>query len=239
MLVIDAGNSVVKFATVARAGAKPRIVASVATSQLTAVRVRSIHRGTKVRGVAASSVVPRVAKILRAGCPGLSLVGRTSKLNFTTPVDRRTVGSDRLANMAEAARRFGQNALVADFGTAATFDLLDARGRFAGGAIAPGLLLLVRSLAVGAAQLPVVDLAVPKTFAGRNTREALRAGVVGGFAGMVTHLLRQMPAQQVVFTGGDAKKVAKLTGLKAIIDPLWTLKGVAVLGALNTRETSK
>lgn len=239
MLVIDAGNSVVKFATVARSGARPRVVTSVGTEKLTAARVRRIFRQTKARSAVASCVVPRVAKVLRAGCGGLVLIGRGTTLSFPTDVDRRTVGADRLANMAEAVRRFGKNALVVDFGTAATFDLLDARGRFAGGAIAPGLLLLARSLAVDTAQLPVVDLAAPKTFAGRNTREALRAGVVGGYAGMVTHLLRQMPAKQLVFTGGDAKMVAKLTGVKAIIDPLWTLKGVAVLGALNTRETSK
>ena len=239
MLVIDAGNSLVKFATVARAGAVPRMVTSVATTQLTAARVRAICRQTKAQSAAASCVVPRAAKILRAGCPCVVLIGRSTTLSFPTDVDRRTVGADRLANMAEAVRRFGTNAVVADCGTAATFDLLDARGRFAGGAIAPGLHLLAKSLAANTSQLPVVDLAAPKTFAGRNTREALRAGVVGGYAGMVTHLLRQLPAKHVVCTGGDAKLVAKLTGVKTTIDPLWTLKGIAVLGALNAREARK
>jgi len=239
MLVIDAGNTSVKFATVARAGAAPRMVAAVATAQLTAARVRTICRTAKAQSAAASCVVPRVAKILRAGCPCLVLIGRSTTLSFPTDVDRRTVGADRLANMAEAVRRFGTNVVIADFGTAATFDLLDARGRFAGGAIAPGLHLVTTSLAANTAQLPVVDRAAPKTFAGRNTREALRAGVVGGYAGMVRHLLRQLPAKHVVLTGGDAKLVAKLTGVKVTIDPLWTLKGIAVLGALNAREARK
>lgn len=162
-------------------------------------------------------------------------------MNFPTPVDRRTVGADRLANMAEAARRFGRNVIVADFGTAATFDLLDARGRFAGGAIAPGLQTLAHSLSRKTAQLPVIEAGAPKTFIGRNTRAALRAGVCGGYAGLVTHLLARLGAgkKRVIFTGGDAGAVAKLVPHKVVIDPLWTLRGVAVLAASKAREASK
>jgi len=239
MLVIDAGNSVVKFATVARGGARPRVVAAVATGKLSAARVRAIFRQTKARSAAASCVVPRVAKILRDGCPGIVLIGRGTPLGFPARVDRRTVGADRLANMAEAVRRFGKSVVVADFGTAATFDWLDARGSFAGGAIAPGWRLLAEALARNTAQLPMIGRKATATFAGRDTGEALRAGVVGGYAGLVTHLLRQFPAQHVVFTGGDAGWVAKLTGLKATVDPLWTLKGVSVIAGPAAREASK
>ena len=234
MLVIDAGNSAVKFATVARAGATPRVVAAMPTSQLTAARVRTICRTTRAQSAAASCVVPRVAKFLRTGCPCLTLIGRQTALGFPTDVDRRTVGADRLANMAEAVRRFGKSVVVADFGTAATFDLLDGRGRFAGGAIAPGLRVISEALASRTAQLSAAEAKAPEIFAGRNTREALRAGVVGGYAGLVRHLLRQLPSKRIVFTGGDAKMLAELTGVKAVIDPLWTLKGVAVLAALNS-----
>jgi pantothenate kinase type III len=241
MLVIDAGNSVVKFATVARAGAKPRIMASVDTPKLTVARVRTICRQTRTRSAAASCVVPRVATILCAGCPSVSLIKESSALNFRTDVDRRTVGADRLANMAEAARRFGKNVLVADFGTAATFDVLDGRGRFIGGAIAPGLRILATALSKQTALLPVIKTTPPRTMIGKNTRDALRAGLGGGYAGLVKHLLEQLGAdgRRVVFTGGDAVTVAKLIAGKVVVDPLWTLGGIAVLGALNTRETSK
>ncbi|MEX1009753.1 MAG: type III pantothenate kinase [Chthoniobacterales bacterium] len=239
MLVIDAGNTSVKFATVARAGASPRLVASVATQKLTAARLRALCGKARAQSTIASSVVPRVAKILRDGCPCLVLIGRRTKLTFATQVERRTVGADRLANMAEAVRRFGTSVLVVDCGTAVTFDLLDQHGHFAGGAIAPGVRALAAALAEKTAQLPVIEAKPPKTFAGRNTREALRAGVVGGYAGLVEHLVRQLPARHIVFTGGDAKLAATLTGTRAVIDPLWTLKGIAVLGALNAREASK
>lgn len=241
MLLIDAGNSVVKFAAVARVGAKPRIVASVYTPKLTAARARAIFRQTRARSAVASCVVPHMANILRAGCPSVSLIGKSSALNFRTDVDRRTVGADRLANMAEAAQRFGKNVLVADFGTAATFDVLDGRGRFIGGAIAPGLRIVATALSKQTALLPMIETKPPRTMTGKNTRDALRAGLCGGYSGLVEHLLEQLGAggRRVVFTGGDAVAVAKLVTGKVMVEPLWTLGGIAVLGVLNTRKASK
>jgi type III pantothenate kinase len=239
MLVIDAGNTSVKFARVARRHATPRVLATVATAQLTAARVKAIVRRSGCRSVVASCVVPAARKVLRAACPSVSFIGQSTRLGFSTAVDRSTVGADRLANMAEAARRFGKDTLVADFGTAATFDLLDARGCFAGGAIAPGLRVLAKTLSDQTAQLPTAEFAAPRRAAGRNTREALRSGVAGGYAGMVAHLLRALPAKRVVFTGGDAALVAKLSGRKVTIDPLWTLRGISVLGDPGAREASK
>lgn len=239
MLVIDAGNTSVKFARVTRRGAAPRLLSTVATARLTIARVETIMRQSGCRSAAASCVVPAARKILRAGCPGISFVGKSTRLGFPVSVDRGTVGADRLANMAQAAFRFGKSVLVADFGTAATFDLLDGSGCFAGGAIAPGLRVVAAALSSAAAQLPLAALLPPRRAAGRNTREALRSGVVGGYAGMVRHLLRELPAGYVIFTGGDAALAAKLSGRKVAIDPHWTLKGVAVLADLAAREASK
>ena len=239
MLVIDAGNTSVKFARLARRHAAPRVLATVATDQLTAAQVKAIVRRSGCRSVVASCVVPAVRKILRAGTSSIAFIGKSTRLGFSTAVDRSTIGADRLANMAEAARRFGKDTLVADFGTAATFDLLDARGCFAGGAIAPGVRVLAKTLSDQTAQLPTAEFAAPRRAAGRNTREALRSGVVGGYAGMVGHLLRTLPAKRVVFTGGDAKLMAKLIGRKVTIDPLWTLRGISVLGDPGAREASK
>ena len=241
MLVIDAGNSVVKFAVVTRAGAKPQNIETVTTDKLRVTRVRTICRQNRNRSVVASCVVPRIAAILRAGCPSVSLIGESSDLNFRTDVDRRTVGADRLANMAEAAQRFGKNVLVADFGTAANFDVLDGRGLFIGGAIAPGLRIVATALSKQTALLPMIETKPPRTMTGKNTRDALRAGLCGGYSGLVEHLLEQLGAggRRVVFTGGDAVAVAKLVTGKVMVEPLWTLGGIAVLGVLNTRKASK
>jgi type III pantothenate kinase len=240
-LVIDAGNSTVKFAVVTRPGAKLQSAGTVATEKLTATWVRAICGQTRARSAAASSVVPRITTILGTSCPSVSLIQTSSVLNFRTDVDRRTVGADRLANIAEAVRQFGNNVIVADFGTAATFDVLDGRGWFIGGAIAPGLRTLANALSKRVVQLPAIDTKSPRTLIGKNTQDALRAGICGGYAGLVAHLLEQLGAERrrVVFTGGDARVVAKMIRRKVVLDPLWTLGGIAVLGALNTREPSK
>ena len=239
MLVADAGNSSVKIALVAKAGAKPRLLATL--SHRDAGKLRALWKSVQPRTACAACVVPGVASALSRACPPMIFIGPKTPLNFSTAVDRRTVGADRLANMAEAARVYGRRVLVADFGTAATFDLLDARGIFAGGAIAPGLHTMARSLAGATAQLPEAVLAVPRRFTGRNTAEALRAGVAGGFGGMVRHLIGHLAGggTRVVFTGGDARTAAKLANSTAAIDPLWTLRGIAVLGELAAREASK
>lgn len=239
MMVVDAGNTCVKFARIARRAASPRVFAIVPAASLGAARVKTLRKKSGCRTAVASCVTKSAARALRSGCPGIIFIDKSTALNFAAGVDRLTVGADRLANMAEAARRFGKSATVCDFGTAATFDVLDGRGRFAGGAIAPGVRALAAALAEAAARLPVADLVAPRRWTGRNTRDALRSGVAGGYAGLVLHLLRRLPSKHVVFTGGDARLVAKLTGLEVVIDPLWTLRGIAALGDIAARQTSK
>ncbi len=237
LLLVDAGNSSVKFAVIGRPGGAPRLLETVPTTRLTPTRVRTLLRHSKAHTLAAASVVPQVSRILRAARPDVILLGPSTPLSFRTAVDRRTVGADRLANMAQAAHRFGRHVIVADFGTAATFDLLDGRGRFAGGAIAPGLRTLAGSLRQTTAQLPMPALVAPPRRPGRNTAEALSLGVVAGYAGLVRALLTQLGTEgrTLVFTGGDAALVARLSGLRPLVDPRWTLRGVAVLaGAVKS-----
>jgi len=243
MLLADAGNTSVKFAVVGKPGSKPRTLPALPTRDLTATKVRALWKSSRARSAAASCVVPKVAKILRAGCPAIRLIGGKSRRNFTTTVDLGTVGADRLANMAEAAHRFGQNVIVADFGTAATFDVLDDQGCFIGGAIAPGLRTMASALSAKTAQLPMAEWCKIKRATGRNTREALRSGLAGGYAGMVHHLLESLSKENfkrtrphIVFTGGDAVTVSRLCGLQPLIDSSWTLRGIAVLGHRDARE---
>lgn len=238
MLVVDVGNSNVKFAVVSRKRGKPKILAVEPTKKLTSQRVLSLWQKSRASTAAAACVVPPVEKILRASLTDLMLIDAQAPLNFTTLVEGKTVGADRLANMAEARQRFGKNVLVADFGTAATFDLLDLQGTFVGGAIAPGLKTLARALVSETAQLPTADFSPVRRYAGRTTSEALRAGVSGGYAGLIAHLLDSLRdgSTMVVFTGGEAKEASRLRRGKVRLDPLWTLRGIAVLGALRAER---
>jgi type III pantothenate kinase len=159
--------------------------------------------------------------------------------------ERKTVGSDRLANVSAAHARYGCNVLVASFGTAATFDIVDANGVHRGGAIAPGWSAFAGILAKRTALLPGTAAKQPGRFAGRNTREAMDAGLSGGYAAMVSHLVERMKKEagvkklRVVFTGGDSHAVARIVRLKAVSDPLLTMRGIAVLAQGIAREASK
>jgi len=243
LLLIDAGNSTVKFGVVARPGAAPRLVRKVPTANLNAALAKRI--GAKAERVVIASVVPSASLILRGAFPRAKFIGPRTVLGFTTCSDRRTVGADRLANVAALRARHGGNALAVSFGTAATFDLVDAQGVHRGGAIAPGWASFARLLSEQTAQLSAVGAAKAKRFIGRNTREAMVAGVAGGYEALVLRLIEEMKNEaglkkmHVVFTGGDAPAVASLLPSKVVCDPLLTLRGIAVLAEGIAREASK
>jgi len=231
LLVIDAGNTAVKFATVARRGGVPRLLATVATGKLSAERARNIF--PRAGRVVISSVVPSASLVLRRAFPGAQLLGPRTQLNFTTRTDRRTIGTDRLANMAAAVQRYGRSVLVVGCGTATTFDVLDADGVHQGGAIAPGWRAFAAVLAVKTAKIHAVKLQRPVSWTGRNTREALAAGLAGGYGVMMDGLIAALAGTRrlrLVFTGGDAALVGGLCRNKVSLHPLWTLRGIAILG---------
>jgi len=243
MLVIDAGNTSVKFAVVPRAGACPKMLRSVPTTKLGVANAK--RAGAKTSSVFVASVVPTASRILKKAFPSAQFIGPRTALSFMTWSERKTIGSDRLANVSAAHARYECNVLVASFGTAATFDIVDAKGVHRGGAIAPGWSAFVGILAKRTALLPGTAAKEPVRFAGRNTREAMDAGLSGGYAAMVSHLIERMKKEagvkrlRVVFTGGDSHAVARIVRLKAISDPLLTMRGIAILAQGIAREASK
>ena len=243
MLVIDAGNTSVKFAIVARAGGAPTLMQSVPTATLTAAIAKRL--GANAKSVAISSVVPAASRVLKRVFPRARFIGPRTKLGFATRADRKTIGTDRLANVAAASARYGGNVLVASFGTAATFDLIDANGVHRGGAIAPGWQSFAALPFAKTALLPRVPARAAKRFIGKNTREALAAGTAGGYAAVVLQIIAAMKNEagvkklRVITTGGDAAFVAKIVKIKSVSDPLLTLRGIALLCAGDAREGSK
>lgn len=243
LLVIDAGNTSVKFAKVARAGGVPKPVASVPTSKLTMARARRAGKGC--RSVFVSSVVPSASRLLKRAYPAAQFIGPRTETGLATSVDRQTIGADRLANVAAAYARHGNRLVVASFGTAATFDIIDGDGVHRGGAIAPGWKSFAGILSARTALLPRSGATKAVRFAGRNTREALTAGIGGGYALMVSGIVAMLADEarvknpRVVFTGGDAAAVAALLPWKSVTDPLLTLRGIALLAGGAVREASK
>ncbi len=150
-----------------------------------------------------------------------------------------SVGMDRLANTVALRRRSRGAAVAVDFGTATTFNVVDAQGRFRGGAIAPGLGTMAGSLQERAPSIPRVDLRPPVSAIGEDTEEALRSGIVLGYTGLVEGLLARIGNEinapfNVIATGGGGHIITPLTDSIDTYDPWLTLAGIRALYQQNT-----
>lgn len=195
--------------------------------------------------VVIASVVPSVnarwkRAVKRAGLPTALWVTHTVELGVPVDYPRpENIGADRLANAAAAARLIGIPSVVCDFGTALTFDIMDARRGYIGGIICPGLPLMFDYLAEKTALLPHVEPSRTAAVVGRNTRQAMQIGARIGYRGMVREILqsvrkdlgvRKLP---VCCTGGYAGWIFKGWDVEAEIDPNLTLKGLGIIAELN------
>ncbi|MDO8209357.1 type III pantothenate kinase [Conexibacter sp. CPCC 206217] len=151
----------------------------------------------------------------------------------------REIGADRLVNAVAAYERVGDACVVVDFGTAITFDPVSADGEYLGGIIAPGIEISMEALTERAAALPKIDLVEPRTLIGKTTVDAIRSGIVYGFAGMVDGIVRRLRAElgadsTTIATGGLAGAVVPFTKEIDETDDLLTLTGLRLLHERNT-----
>jgi len=204
----------------------------------------------EVDEIVMASVVPAVSTAVAevAGRRGIRLLTADST-NIPIPIrvdQPAAVGDDRLVNALAAARLHGRPAIVVDLGTATTFDVVAADGAFIGGAIAPGLGIALDALTARTAQLPRIGLVMPPRAIGRDTVSAMQSGALIGYLGLVRELVRAMSAElaldggdppKVILTGGysNAAWARAIPGVDAV-DPLLTLRGLAILHAEVGRE---
>ncbi|MDI6712538.1 MAG: type III pantothenate kinase [Anaerosomatales bacterium] len=198
----------------------------------------------QVERVVLSSVVPALTEQYEAmaeratGRPAM-VVGPGIKTGMPIKYDDpREVGADRIVNAVAAIEAYGAPVIVVDFGTATTFDVVDAAGAYVGGAIAPGVETSAEALFSRAARLAKVDLEPPARAIGRNTTESVQAGLLLGEAAMVDGLVRRIRAElgvpaRVVATGGLASRMAPLCETIETVDPDLTLRGLLVLYRRN------
>ncbi|MGI6231054.1 MAG: type III pantothenate kinase [Tractidigestivibacter sp.] len=144
----------------------------------------------------------------------------------------RSVGADRIANAVAAKRTYGAPVIVVDFGTATNIDVVDADGKYRGGAISPGLMLSASALFSRAAKLSSVPIEAPAHALGDTTETAVQSGIVVGAAAMAEGLVGRIkeeldiPEAPVIATGGLARTVSKATTLFTTVDPELTLRGI-------------
>jgi len=151
-----------------------------------------------------------------------------------------SIGADRLANAAAVAELYGWPAIVVDFGTAVTFDVVSEERRYIGGVIAPGLEAMTNFLYERTVLLPRLSLKEPRRAVGKSTVEAMRSGAIFGYRGLVREILTRIKAEKfsrkkiaIVATGGYAAFVASQLPEVAVIHPHLTLEGLRIVGNLN------
>ena len=147
----------------------------------------------------------------------------------------REVGADRIVNAFAGREKYGMPLIVADYGTAITFDVVSEDGAYLGGAIAPGLNSGISALFSKAAKLPQVALSIPENVIGRNTEEAIQSGILFGNAGLTDRIVNMIRAEhglekaKVVATGGHAGLIAKVSETIDYVDKWLTLEGLKII----------
>jgi len=195
-----------------------------------------------VTQVVLSSVVPpltdRLAETVTKlfGRPPV-VVGPDVYPRLELRIDRpHEIGSDLVANAVAAYTRYRSNCIVVDFGTALTFTTVTSGGHLLGVAIAPGLRTAIKALSQNTAKLPDVPLEMPASAIGKNTIQAMQAGVLLGYVGLVESLVGHIraelgdPACPAVATGGLSSVITPLKQLFHAIEPNLTLDGLRIIG---------
>src|SRR5437899_6093462 len=240
-LLVDISNSYTKlaFASATRISAPVRI----ATSKLSSSVVTGFLRKQRVWKVVVSSVMSRKNPAISKAIGKLEALWLDSTLKLGVGIDYpqpQSIGADRLANAAAVAELYGFPAIVVDFGTAVTFDIVSERRTYAGGVIAPGLEAMTNFLYQRTALLPRLSLKEPRRAVGKSTIEAMLSGAVFGYRGLVREILARIRAEQfrrkkvyVVATGGYARLIAGRLPEIGVIRPHLTLEGLRIVANLN------
>jgi type III pantothenate kinase len=141
------------------------------------------------------------------------------------------LGSDRIANAIGAYSLYKKNCLIIDFGTATTFDIVRNPGVYEGGVITPGIKLSILNLNRFTASLPIFNLKVNLKTYGKNTKDALNAGFLWGYQGLINNIIKKIKTSfncsfKIILTGGYSKIFSQFINNKSTIEPNITIKGI-------------
>lgn len=201
---------------------------------------------SRIDSAVLSSVVPpldvpirdAINTYLKADCLRVdAFIELGMEIRYSAPHE---VGADRIVNAVGGIKKYGAPLIVADYGTAITFDVVSSDGAYLGGVIALGLASGVQALFGRAAKLPQVGIELPPSVIGRNTNESVQSGILHGNAGLTDHLIDKIRGElgvraPVVATGGDAPLMATLASSIDYVEPWLTLDGLRIVHELNRK----
>jgi type III pantothenate kinase len=198
-----------------------------------------------IQGIIISSVVPPIMYALEAMClkyfkQAPKVVGPGVKTGLNIKYENpREVGADRIVNAVAALSLYsGKPLIVVDFGTANTFCYINEKGDYMGGAIAPGITISTEALYTKAAKLPRIEITQTSPIVGKNTVQAMQAGILYGFVGQVEGIIGRMKQMSeieplVIATGNMASLIAKETTAIDVVEQDLTLYGLYLIYKRN------
>ena len=241
-LLIDISNSFTKLAFASRK--KISRPTRIATPAFNVAYLRRFLGQHKIDMLVVCSVVPKKNREVKKAAGKTKVLWLNPSVKLGVGIDYpspKSIGADRLANAAAVAALYGSPAIVVDFGTAVTFDIISGREKYIGGVIAPGLESMTNFLYQRTALLPKLSLKEPSRAVGRSTIAAMMSGAVFGYRGLVREIISRIKAEQfagrkvkVVATGGYAQLIARRLPEIQAVHPHLTLEGLRIVGNLNS-----
>jgi type III pantothenate kinase len=238
-LLIDNSNTRTKFA-LGNASSLLPWRAVLPTPEVSLESLEALLDGVAFDGVIVCSVVPTKAAVMKTWFAGkwpLHFLDYQSPLGMGIDYpEPAQIGADRLANSAGVLSRHGVPAIIIDFGTAVTFDVISSAPAYCGGVIAPGLGAMSGYLPRKTALLPVIELVEPPSAIGKSTVHAMQVGAVFGYRGLVREIISRICSElpgkpKIIATGGDAALIAAGVREIDVVDPDITLDGLRQVAA--------
>lgn len=253
LLVIDVGNTNITLGVYDDADLKAsfRLTTNTArTSDEYGLILCDLLKARKIatediNSVVIASVVPKLMHSLVSGIIkylGLTplIVGIGTKTGIKiSAVNPKEIGADRVVDAVAAYEIYGGPVLVIDFGTAITYDLINADGTFIAAVTSPGLRISANALWTQTAKLPEIEIAMPDTILAKDTVTSMQAGLVFGCIGQTEYIVKRMLKEagidkcKVIATGGLGKIISEATDIIEVYDPNLTLMGLKIINDKN------
>ncbi|MFA5148317.1 MAG: type III pantothenate kinase [Candidatus Omnitrophota bacterium] len=235
LLAVDIGNTSIAFGIFKG----KKLVRSWKAFTERVISGKSVKLPSGIDRAIISSVVPRATPviskmIIRKYGIGPLVLGKNIKAPIRNLYRKpRQVGQDRLVDAVAVKELYGYPAIVVDFGTAITFDVISRKGEYLGGLIFPGIETSFNALSKKAALLPKITVVPPKGLIGRDTVDSMRSGVFYGIGslcdGIISKLRKKYGPMRVIATGGHAEIIAGFSSAVKAIDPYLTLRGLHII----------
>ena len=240
ILTIDIGNTKIKFGIFKEFS--PFKIFNFDSSLNISDKFKKIKK-YKIDTIIISSVVPEITSLYQQYIKNhfnfIPLIIKHTNCNIKLNVEKpQTVGADRICNVAATLKLYNAPAIVIDFGTATTFDIINKNQEFIGGIISPGVETSAHYLMKKADLLSTTSLAFPKNVIGKNTKTNLQSGIMFGAVDQVNGMIERINNEtnennKIILTGGFSKILAPHLNSANILDMHLTLKGMIFIYESN------